>query len=314
MTLGTLLLGLIGLIGLLALALWLVRRFQRQPSITRGRHARFTVVDTVPLDGRRNLVLIRRDNVEHLLMIGGPTDVVIEPNIVPAKAPRPIPTDTIPHAAPLSPGGTRPLGPQARQRKEPPPRPELPSPAPPVPARREYRPRPGALAGLAEELARGPASSEAKNIEPTPPVRGEPRTRPSPPPTSPAAPTRSADIASAADRNLAQMAQRLEAALRHPPRTELARPTEAERRTNASASGAAEFEPNSLKDEATSATAKVQELEAQWTRMDVPSKPLTDDRLREETSYLQAPYMPDEGPTLNAVFSRPQVQQGVIGY
>ena len=28
------------------------------------------------------LMLVRRDNVEHLLMIGGPTDVVIEQNIV----------------------------------------------------------------------------------------------------------------------------------------------------------------------------------------------------------------------------------------
>jgi hypothetical protein len=27
------------------------------------------------------LVLVQRDNVEHLLLIGGPTDVVIEPNI-----------------------------------------------------------------------------------------------------------------------------------------------------------------------------------------------------------------------------------------
>ena len=29
----------------------------------------------------RRLVLVRRDNVEHLLLIGGPTDVVVEPNI-----------------------------------------------------------------------------------------------------------------------------------------------------------------------------------------------------------------------------------------
>ena len=35
------------------------------------------------------LVIIRRDNVEHLLMIGGPTDVVVEQNIVRAVgAPR----------------------------------------------------------------------------------------------------------------------------------------------------------------------------------------------------------------------------------
>jgi hypothetical protein len=46
------------------------------------------VVDAAKMDGRRHLILIRRDNVEHLLMIGGPTDVVVEPNIVRATANR----------------------------------------------------------------------------------------------------------------------------------------------------------------------------------------------------------------------------------
>jgi len=47
----------------------------------RGRQQRLAVIDTASVDGRRHLVLIRRDNVEHLLLIGGPTDVVIEPSI-----------------------------------------------------------------------------------------------------------------------------------------------------------------------------------------------------------------------------------------
>jgi hypothetical protein len=29
----------------------------------------------------RRLILVRRNNVEHLLMIGGTTDIVVEPNI-----------------------------------------------------------------------------------------------------------------------------------------------------------------------------------------------------------------------------------------
>jgi hypothetical protein len=36
--------------------------------------------------GGRRLIVVRRDNVEHLLMIGGPTDVVIEAKIVHAAA------------------------------------------------------------------------------------------------------------------------------------------------------------------------------------------------------------------------------------
>jgi hypothetical protein len=43
---------------------------------------RVAVIDAAAVDRRRSVVLIRRDNIEHLLMIGGPTDVVIEPNIV----------------------------------------------------------------------------------------------------------------------------------------------------------------------------------------------------------------------------------------
>jgi len=42
---------------------------------------RLEVVDHASVDGRRKLVLIRRDNVEHLLMTGGPVDVVIETGI-----------------------------------------------------------------------------------------------------------------------------------------------------------------------------------------------------------------------------------------
>jgi len=42
---------------------------------------RLAVVEQSNVDGRRKLVLIRRDNVEHLIMTGGPVDVVIETNI-----------------------------------------------------------------------------------------------------------------------------------------------------------------------------------------------------------------------------------------
>jgi hypothetical protein len=52
-----------------------------------GREKRLEVVEHTSLDGRRRLVLIRRDNVEHLIMTGGPVDVVIETNIGAQKAP-----------------------------------------------------------------------------------------------------------------------------------------------------------------------------------------------------------------------------------
>jgi len=42
---------------------------------------RLDIVEQSNLDGRRRLVLIRRDDKEHLIMTGGPVDVVIETGI-----------------------------------------------------------------------------------------------------------------------------------------------------------------------------------------------------------------------------------------
>lgn len=48
----------------------------------RGRPGpRLSVLDSISVDQRRRLVLIRRDEVEHLLLIGGNSDLVIEQNI-----------------------------------------------------------------------------------------------------------------------------------------------------------------------------------------------------------------------------------------
>ena len=60
----------------------------------RGSQPGLAVINAAGVDGRRRLVLVRRDNVEHLLLIGGPTDVVIESNIgrtgAAASAPTPV--------------------------------------------------------------------------------------------------------------------------------------------------------------------------------------------------------------------------------
>jgi flagellar protein FliO/FliZ len=42
---------------------------------------RLGVIEQAAVDSRRRLVLIRRDGVEHLIMTGGPVDVVIETGI-----------------------------------------------------------------------------------------------------------------------------------------------------------------------------------------------------------------------------------------
>src|SRR5215468_5762039 len=92
-------------LGLIGGAAYLVRRFGADrlgTTTARGRQPRLAVIDAAPVDSRRRLVLIRRDNVEHLLLIGGPSDVVVEPNIVRAASAR----DTQPAraATPAEPG------------------------------------------------------------------------------------------------------------------------------------------------------------------------------------------------------------------
>ena len=78
----------LGLIGAMA---WAVLRFGTEWSGGASIHARaheprLAVVGHASVDESRQLIIVRRDNVEHLLMIGGWTDVVVEANIVRAPS------------------------------------------------------------------------------------------------------------------------------------------------------------------------------------------------------------------------------------
>ncbi len=52
----------------------------------RARQMRLGIVDAFDLDRQRQLVIVRRDNVEHLVMIGGPNDILIESQIIRTEA------------------------------------------------------------------------------------------------------------------------------------------------------------------------------------------------------------------------------------
>jgi flagellar protein FliO/FliZ len=77
-------------LALIGLTAWLIRQFGSARATTAGggrrSQPRLAVLDSAVVDARRRLVLIRRDNVEHLLLIGGPTDVVVEVNAVRAQS------------------------------------------------------------------------------------------------------------------------------------------------------------------------------------------------------------------------------------
>jgi flagellar protein FliO/FliZ len=240
-------------LGLIGAAAWAVRRFgsARLGGVVRGRQPRLAVIEYTTVDARRRLLLVRRDNVEHLVMIGGPSDVVVEANIVrampasrePAMPRVPAPADTLSRALPeAASNGSWPLQPEP---PAPPPMPSAmpssmaPSMPPAMPPRRAPRiepiaeeqmmappphpeppPRPQreVLNALADDLA---AHAPPPPVTPLPPRNrppSPPRMQPAEPRAEPPrmpAPQPAAEPA-AVDQSLAEMAQRLEAALRKP--------------------------------------------------------------------------------------------------
>ncbi|WP_202617947.1 flagellar biosynthetic protein FliO [Aureimonas leprariae] len=69
---------------LLLLVVFLNRRMKRGGAIGAGRSRgpRLAVLDVAAVDQRRKLVLLRRDDVEHLVLIGGQNDLVVESGIL----------------------------------------------------------------------------------------------------------------------------------------------------------------------------------------------------------------------------------------
>ena len=78
-----------GIAALIVLAIFYRLTFAHRLRVPGGRtrQPRLGLVDAFSLDGQRQLVLVRRDNVEHLVMIGGPNDVLVESQISRAVAP-----------------------------------------------------------------------------------------------------------------------------------------------------------------------------------------------------------------------------------
>jgi flagellar protein FliO/FliZ len=192
------------IVGIVVVGL-LLRRFAGDrfgATTARNRQPRLGMVDSVDLPfGRRQLLIVRRDNVEHLLMIGGPTDVVIEQNIVRASgAPREkieptlgrgMASENLPRPVPLGEPTPFPLQPQAENNGRAPRIPEEPAqwtwptqaeperPARPEP-RLEARPAPRS------EAINAPSS----DFSPRPVTPREPSfTRPVTPPVSRPVPT-----------------------------------------------------------------------------------------------------------------------------
>ncbi|MEM8649486.1 MAG: hypothetical protein AAGF54_03050 [Pseudomonadota bacterium] len=73
----------------LILIFWIVRQINSAPTrkANKNRTPRLSITDSTRVDDKRYFVLIRRDNIEHLVLIGGGSDLVVESGIVRAKMP-----------------------------------------------------------------------------------------------------------------------------------------------------------------------------------------------------------------------------------
>ncbi len=67
---------------LIILIIWFFKFFNKiTQSVSLANKRRLAIVDKIHIDQKRQIILLRRDNVEHLILIGGSNDLLIENNI-----------------------------------------------------------------------------------------------------------------------------------------------------------------------------------------------------------------------------------------
>ena len=72
---------LLVVIGLIAGFAWLMRKYGHGRLLQAGARGRIGIVEVTGLDARRRLVLLRRDDVEHLVILGPNGETVVESGI-----------------------------------------------------------------------------------------------------------------------------------------------------------------------------------------------------------------------------------------
>ena len=190
----TVLIALAVVLVLIIFGVWALKLvFSATGRAARGRAKRLGVIDVTPVDQKRQLVLVRRDNVEHLLLIGGSQDVVIETGIMAQPM---MPRMPRPAQYSAKPPGQRPASPQAQPGQQPPaaPPPTAPvAPAPIVAAPGQSAPARVRGTNLPPDLvATRPGTATRGSLRHSglmrPSERHEPDFIPSPPPQPSAAP------------------------------------------------------------------------------------------------------------------------------
>ena len=75
-------------LALIVAASWVMRRlgYGALTPVRTGKVRRLGVVEVAQIDARRRLVLVRRDGVEHLVLLGMNSDLILETGIRPPAA------------------------------------------------------------------------------------------------------------------------------------------------------------------------------------------------------------------------------------
>nr|WP_245006860.1 flagellar biosynthetic protein FliO [Rhizobium laguerreae] len=272
---------------LLIIVLWVIRSRAPSPFVRGGRNRqpRLQVLDAAAVDARRRLVLVRRDEVEHLIMIGGPSDIVIESRILPAAAeqpesanrPQPVEQRPIsvarPETPPRPPVAARvepaaepvfsaPVPPEARPRPEPSAQPSAQSPAQPIVA------PPVVTSPLPAEPVTAPLSAERDNPLRAVPPQPRPLERPVAPPAAQPAPfhdaSSAAEILDAARQRVLPQ-QRIEPEVSAPPVKDMP--------------AAARAAPGSAEDDSAAQSAAASRLDFQRVLEEEMSNNLTAERI-----------------------------------
>jgi len=69
---------------------WIVRRFGwANRFVAPAGKRRLSVLEVLPIDGKRRLVLLRRDSAEHLVLLGISGDILIESGGIPRSGAAP---------------------------------------------------------------------------------------------------------------------------------------------------------------------------------------------------------------------------------
>jgi len=113
---------------LILLVSWVLKKISAKVRIGGRRGARLKVQESIMVDTTRTLTLVKCDNVEHLILLGGTSDLVVASNIQetraaakpPARSPALAAAAATPALQPLASAPVRPVPPAPPAQKQPP--------------------------------------------------------------------------------------------------------------------------------------------------------------------------------------------------